>query len=122
MIVLNGLRKLLVAIALISAAVNLLMLASPIYMLQVFDRVVTGRSLETLFFLSIIVFAALMVMGALDACRAVILARLGDWLDRRLGGDIMAAAVDIPETRNSMPSTPEFQNGLAPNALSRIPV
>ena len=95
MIVLSGMRKLLVAVALISAAVNLLMLASPIYMLQVFDRVVTGRSLETLFFLSIIVFAALMVMGALDACRAVVLARLGDWLDRRLGGDIMAAAVDM---------------------------
>lgn len=81
-------------LAVISIGISLLMLASPVYMLQVFDRVLQGRSLETLLLLSLAVVFALMVMGSLDACRAVILARLGDWLEKRLNGPVMSATLE----------------------------
>ena len=68
-----------------SLGVNLLMLTSPIYMMQVFDRVMSSRSVETLVMLSAIALAALATMAALEAARSRLLSRLGDWLHDRLG-------------------------------------
>ena len=98
----RGIWLVIVALMVTSMAINLLMLAAPLYMLQVFDRVLTGRSLETLLLLSTIVVFALLVMGALDGCRSLVLARLGDWLERRLGPELFAASVELsvgPEPR-----------------------
>lgn len=81
-------------LAVVSLGISLLMLASPLYMLQIFDRVLQGRSLETLLFLSLAVVFALAVMGSLDACRAIILSRYGDWLEERLNGPVMAATLE----------------------------
>ena len=78
-----------------SVAINLLMLALPLYMLQIFDRVLSGRSLETLVMLTLAVFFALGIMGSLDACRTVMLARFGDWLERRLSRPLMLASVAL---------------------------
>src|SRR6056297_17696 len=82
-------------LAAMSVAINLLMLALPLYMLQIFDRVLSGRSLETLVMLTLAVFFALGVMGSLDACRTVMLARFGDWLERRLSRPLMLASVAL---------------------------
>ena len=51
--------------AMFSLAINLLMLASPIYMLQVYDRVLTTGRVETLVMLTLIVTIALVVMVVL---------------------------------------------------------
>jgi ATP-binding cassette subfamily C protein len=56
-----GLSGLFWTIALFSTVVNLLMLVAPLYMLQVYDRVIPSRSQETL-------LALTMLMGAL--CRS----------------------------------------------------
>jgi PrtD family type I secretion system ABC transporter len=68
---------------------NLLLLAPPLYMLQVFDRVLTSRSGETLAVLTIAVALALITMAALDVVRAYMLAALGAALDRRLGPEVL---------------------------------
>src|SRR4051812_20624951 len=70
---------------LFSLVINLLLLASPLYMLQVFDRVLTSRSNETLVVLSLGVVIALLGMAALDVVRSYLLAALGRALDRMLG-------------------------------------
>jgi len=78
-------RAALGALALFSLGMNLLVLASPLYMLQVYDRVmVTGR-LETLALLTGLTAAALLVYGLLDALRGALLVRVGNWLVDRLG-------------------------------------
>lgn len=102
---LTGLRRVMVVIAFVSVAVNLLMLASPLYMLQVFDRVLSGRSVETLILLSVIVVFALAAMGGLDTCRALILARTGEWIEARLGGDVMTASINLSTTPSAQPTT-----------------
>ena len=87
--VLAGLRPYLLFAGLFSFAMNLLLLAPPLYMLQVFDRVLTSRSGETLAVLTIAVALALVTMAALDVVRAYLLAALGAALDRRLGPEVL---------------------------------
>src|SRR5438477_8996237 len=79
--------------ALFSAGINVLYLASPIYMLQVYDRVVPSGSVPTLVMLTLALLLALFVMAALDFVRAQILIRAGVRLDRVLSERVMAAMV-----------------------------
>ena len=83
--VIAELRPYLLFAGLFSFAINLLLLASPLYMLQVFDRVLTSRSNETLVVLTLGVAIALLAMAALDVVRSYLLAALGRTLDRLLG-------------------------------------
>lgn len=66
------------------AAVNLLFLASPLYMMQLYGRVLNSRSIETLVSISIALAFALILMGAADAARGRLLARAAGRLSERL--------------------------------------
>ncbi|RLJ41296.1 ATP-binding cassette subfamily C protein [Litoreibacter meonggei] len=81
-------RPLFIAAFVFSIFVNLLMLTGPLYMLQVYDRVLGSRSEETLVALSILVVFLYAMMGLLDYARGRILSRIGarfqDKLDRRV--------------------------------------
>ena len=72
---------------------NVLVLASPIYMMQVYDRVIPTGNGATLILLTIIIGIALVVMSALDVVRSMILSRIGAWLDRSLAKPVMEASV-----------------------------
>ncbi|NER79479.1 MAG: type I secretion system permease/ATPase, partial [Leptolyngbya sp. SIO1D8] len=71
--------------AVFSAFLNLLMLTTPIYMLQVFDRVLTTGHSDTLIALTVIVAIALAVLGTLEAVRLLLLSRTASWINGRLG-------------------------------------
>ena len=81
-------RQLFWAVGLFSVLVNLLMLTGPLYMLQVYDRVLGSRSEATLLALSVLVVFLFLMMGILDHLRSRIMARIGakfqDKLDRRV--------------------------------------
>ncbi|APE30132.1 peptidase [Halomonas aestuarii] len=64
-----------------SLFVNLLMLVPAIYMLQVYDRVLSTRSSETLLMLTLVVVFLFTVMGLLELVRSRILVRIGNRLD-----------------------------------------
>jgi ABC-type protease/lipase transport system fused ATPase/permease subunit len=74
---------------LFSLAINLLLLVPPLYMLQVFDRVLASRSGETLAVLTIAALTALVVMALLEVLRARLLAAAGAALDQRLGPRVL---------------------------------
>ena len=76
-----------------SLAINLLTLASPLYMMQVFDRVLTSRSGDTLLMLTLITVLALAVLALIDAIRSQMLVRVGNWLDDRLGPTVFSGAL-----------------------------
>ena len=86
-------RGALIAVGIVSLFVNILMLTVPLYMLQIFDRVLMSRSGETLLYLSLAAVGALIVMSALDVMRSRILVRVSTWLECRLGPDALARAV-----------------------------
>src|SRR5262245_54272708 len=79
--------------AMFSLVINVLMLTLPIYMLQVYDRVLTTGRVETLVMLTLIATIALAVMCALDALRTSITIRVGCWLNEQLGPAYLACAV-----------------------------
>lgn len=77
-------RTALIAVAAFSAGINLLVLTGSIYMMQVFDRVLTGQSKSTLFFLTLLALFLLTIYGLLELARSRILVRLATWLDQFL--------------------------------------
>ncbi len=88
-------RALFWAVALFSFFVNLLMLTGPIFMLNVYDRVLSSRSFETLLALSVLVAFLYAMMGILDFVRGRIMGRIGarfqSSLDRRVFGAVLKA-------------------------------
>ena len=80
--------------ALFSCLVNILMLTGPLFMLQVYDRVLTSGSVPTLVALTGIVIALYAYYGFLEYLRARILVRIGRRVEEKLrdrGFDSMAA-------------------------------
>ena len=88
---LKRLRPMLLAVGGFSLAINLLMLVSPLYMMQVFDRVLGSGHTETLLWLTVVAGVALLCLGALETVRGRLLSRGAAWLDQRLGGWLIAA-------------------------------
>ena len=88
-------RRAFWSVALFSAVVNMLMLAGPLYMLQIYDRVLTARSVPTLIALSVFLFGAYAFQAALDIIRSRIVVRAARLLDRRLGTDVHGAVLHL---------------------------
>ncbi|MET0558201.1 MAG: type I secretion system permease/ATPase [Solirubrobacterales bacterium] len=81
---LRGTRTLFVSLAIFSCFVNILMLTGPLYMLQVYDRVLSSRSESTLLALTVLIAALYGIMGVLDYARGRIAARVGALIQTRL--------------------------------------
>jgi ABC-type protease/lipase transport system fused ATPase/permease subunit len=64
--------------------INLLMLAVPIYSMQVLDRVLSSQSKETLVMLTLVIILALMALALVQGARAFSMLKMGSWLDRQL--------------------------------------
>jgi len=100
-------RLLLVALS-FSAAMNILALTTSFYMLQVYDRVLTSRSLETLGLLTLIAVAALIVYGWLDSLRLRLVQRVAMRTVDALGKKVLRAMV----ATSSQTGGASIRNGL----------
>nr|WP_180886471.1 type I secretion system permease/ATPase [Ruegeria sp. THAF57] len=76
----------------LTCATNILILAIPIYLFQISDRVLTSRSLDTLIMLTAIVAGAVIFQSAFDAVRRFMLMRTAVEVNARLGAPILSAA------------------------------
>jgi len=90
---LKACRRHISFVLLFSAALNLLYLAPSIYMLQVYDRVLTSGGLLTLIYISAVLVAALASLAFLDATRVRLLAAMGKRLDRLVAPHVLMAAL-----------------------------
>jgi ATP-binding cassette subfamily C protein len=77
-----------------SCAINLLYLAGPLYMLQVYDRVVSSGSVVTLVMLTLVLLLAFAALAGLDLVRGRILGRASIRLDQQMAPRVIAATVD----------------------------
>lgn len=93
-----------ISVVIFSMVINLLMLTAPIYMLQVFDRVMASRSTDTLLLLTLIAGVAFLTYGALEALRGQVTVRVGNWLDRRLGATVLAGSISTTSKKGTAPS------------------
>lgn len=80
-------------VILFSAALNLLYLGPSLYMLQVYDRVLTSGGVLTLVFITLVLFLALAVLAFLDAVRVRLLSAMAKRLDRLVAPHVLMAAL-----------------------------
>src|SRR6202790_3943911 len=95
----------LVTVGVFSVAVNLLVLAIPIYLFNMSDRVLTSRSTDTLLMLTMIVVIAIAAHVLMDMMRRFILMRVAVETEARLGGPVLSAAAKAAQGGSSR----EFQ-------------
>jgi len=92
--VLRSCRSYFLTVGVFSLAINLLYLSSPLYMLQVYDRVISSSSVMTLAMLTIALLIAFTALAGLDVVRASVLTRASIRLDRLLAGRVVTAILD----------------------------
>jgi len=123
-------RRAFIGVGVFSAVINLLMLTGPLYMLQVYDRVLLSRSMSTLVALSILMAGLYAFMGVLELIRSRVLVRIGNRIEEDLGkrtfdiwikqgqygkGQLNARPLD------DLTTVKTFLSGPAPGALFDIP-
>ena len=79
-------------VAFFSCFVNLLYLAAPLYMMQVYDRVLRSQSVPTLLYLTAAVAMAYLALSVLDTVRGQVLAGISDIVEARLGTRLLHRA------------------------------
>lgn len=123
---LRAMKRALTYAFIFSFAVNVLSLLMPIYSLQVFDRVFTSRSMDTLVALTAVVLVGYIFYGALYAIRSGVIARVVEWLERTLAPQLLhasillAAATGTPlagQHQRDLMSIKNFISGAAPNIM-----
>lgn len=90
--VLLGYRSVFVALAVFSGVINLLMLIPSLYMMQVFDRVLSSRNETTLLMLSLLAIGLFLFGSLLERIRGQIMLRMSAGLDQKLGNLVLNAA------------------------------
>lgn len=90
------LSKSLFEIGVFSAVANLLLLVPPLYLLQVYDRVLPASSENTLIYLTLFSVAGLAILGVLEIIRSLYANRVAARFDVRLGSAAFLAAMNGP--------------------------
>lgn len=111
-------RGLIASAFVFSIGVNLLMLTGPLYMLQVYDRVLGSRSEPTLIALSLLVIFLFIMMGILDHVRGRVMARVGAGFQARLDRRVFEASLRRSQVAPSDPAATAAQRDL--EAVQRL--
>lgn len=85
-------RRNLFIVMILTCATNVLILAIPIYLFQISDRVLTSRSVDTLIMLTVVIVGAVVMQAIFDAIRRFILMRTAVEVAVQLGAPILSAA------------------------------
>jgi len=121
----------LVGVIVFSGLMNVLTLTGPIFMLQVYDRVVPSKSIPTLLGLALITTLLYGALGFFDQLRARVLIRVGAYVDEVIHPKVFKAVVTLP-LRTAMPGDGlqplrdldqirNFISGGGPAAFSDLP-
>ena len=89
-------RHAFIGIGLFSAALNMLQLTGPIFMLEVYDRVIPSRSIPTLIGISILAAILFSFQGLLDIIRGRVLVRIACSIDETLSERVYDIAAKLP--------------------------
>ena len=89
-----GYKKIFKAVGIFTACINLLLLVPSIYMLEVYDRVLTSRNSSTLLMLTLIIVGLFLIYAALDAIRSYAVIEMGKKIDAQLNQRTFTAAFE----------------------------
>jgi len=108
--VLKQSKKLFFTIGLFSFLINILMLVPPIYMLQIYDRVLSSKSKDTLFMLTLIVVVLFITMALLEIIRSKILIKIGNRIDNNLSNRIFDSLFQLEKVNPNKASSSYISN------------
>ena len=124
-------RRAFGGVAVFSVFVNLLMLAGPLYMLQIYDRVLASRSIPTLVALTVFLVGAFAFQAILDLIRLRIVVRAARLLDARLSSTVHRAVLTLATRGRDAASAQQpvrdldqlrsFLTGTGPIAIVDVP-
>lgn len=128
-IVLTPVKGAIASAAVLSLVVNVLMLASPLFMLQVYDRVLASQSLPTLVTLLLMVAGTFAFAAVLEILRMRLMARIAARFGETLGQSSFTSVIDQALTRSASEAQPlrdlevvrQFLAGPGPNAFFDMP-
>jgi PrtD family type I secretion system ABC transporter len=101
---LKSFRSAFIGAGIFSGFINILLLTSPVYMLQIYDRVLASRNETTLVVLSISAMALFIVYSVLETLRSRVLVRIGARFDRVLSARVFTAAFKAAMMRPGLAS------------------
>jgi ATP-binding cassette subfamily C exporter for protease/lipase len=128
--ILIGFKSTFVTVGTFSAITNLLGLAPSLYMLQVYDRVITSRNEITLLMLTLMMLGAYLFIGALEMIRSFVLIRVGARFDMQMNKRIYTAAFErnlksaggsAGQALNDLTTVRQFLTGSAVFAFFDVP-
>ncbi|RWC64604.1 type I secretion system permease/ATPase [Mesorhizobium sp.] len=129
--VLASFRRAFAGIALMSGVVNILALTGSFFMLQVYDRVIPGRSVPTLVGLAVFAGTLFVFQGVLELIRSRLLVRIGMALDARMSAQVYAALMRLPlrtklagdglQSLRDLDQVRSFLSSAGPTALFDLP-
>ena len=124
-------RQAFKSVAIFSGVANLIMLAGPLYMLQVYDRVLASRSVPTLVALSLFLLIAYAFQGGLDVIRSRLVVRIASMLDLRLERSVYDSLIRLANKNRSSTEAHQpvrdldqirsFLTGPGPTAIVDLP-
>ena len=130
-IVMASLRSWFLSVAGISLVVNLLAFTGPLFMLQVYDRVLVSGSVPTLMALGFLALVLYLFFGLLEGLRSRILLRIGQQVDADLSAQAYTLSTQIPVRYGSkghsvrpvqdLDSVTGFMSGNGPSAVFDVP-
>ncbi|MCF8462349.1 MAG: type I secretion system permease/ATPase [Rickettsiaceae bacterium] len=85
--------------------VNMLMLLTPLYSLQVLDRVLGSGNMSTLLLLSLIIGFIYFVYGLLQVARSFTLIKIGEWLDNNVSPTLFSTSISLAAARYNISSS-----------------
>jgi PrtD family type I secretion system ABC transporter len=129
--VVSPLKRAFSGVALVSGVVNILALTSPIFMLQVYDRVLASGSVPTLVGLALLAVGLYAFQCMLDIIRSRVLIRVGEHFDMQYSGQVHDAVVRLPlvartsgdglQPLRDLDNVRTFVSGTGPTAFFDLP-
>lgn len=116
----TAIKSALWSVVLFSIVINLLMLISPVYMLQVYDRVLISGSHATLLFLTIFAIVGLAVLASLDSIRGMILSRIANRFEKQVANNLFKQIVETGSHSQPLRDVDTIRGFLSSPALTAI--
>jgi ATP-binding cassette subfamily C protein len=129
--VFSSLKSTMIHLGMLSIFINMLMLTGPLFMIQVYDRVLASYSMPTLIVLGLFTLCLYLFFGFLEGMRSRVLARVGLWIDTKLSGLSFEVSTKAPiflgdksdrlRPVQDMDTIRQFICGSGPSAIMDVP-
>ncbi len=97
-------------ILLFGCLVNLLMLSTSLYSMQVLDRVLSSGNIHTLMMLTIVIVFALALLGLIQAARSFAMNKMGTWFENKLSSIVFSNSIKLSVESKAMANSQQLRD------------